>query len=331
MTESQKAQTKSKSHLPAQAGKPKAKKADQPTPSLAIADNTVLTLTIGPDKAKQAYQATLKKVANNFKAQGFRQGKAPIKIVEENIGREKLIQLALEDILPQEYNELIKNENRIPLTQPEIKLVSADDTTGWKLELQIAEKPEIKLGNYQATVKKGHQAAQTEISAKQKELKAAQKESTDKKDKTPPPEKLEDSQVEELTLRNIFQALVSDLQPQIPELLIKEDVKKQLEELSHQLEHFKMDFDQYLQRRGITFEQLTSEMAIGALSTFQVEFILDEIMKTQKFTVTETDIEAYLKKIHSTKKVAEVDAHTRSHFEYAILRQKVVNYLLNLN
>ncbi len=330
MTESKKAQP-TKKVAPAKKStdnqKPKTSpKTNQPAPSLAIANNTVLTLTIGPDKAKSAYQATLKKVAGNFKAQGFRQGKAPIKIVEEQVGQQKLIQAALEDILPQEYSELIHREQKQPLTQPEIKLLKADDT-GWELEIQIAEKPEVKLGNYKAMVKKGQKNAQAEIKAKQAELKSATKDSKEGKGQ---PTKLEDSQIEELTLRNIFQALVSDIQPQIPELLIKEDVKKQLEELSHQLEHFKMDFDQYLQRRGITFEQLTSEMAIGSLSSYQVEFILDAIIQDQKLSVTDQDVEEYLKKINSTKKVSEVDDHMRSHFEYAILRQKVVDYLLQL-
>ncbi len=317
---------------------PKTSKATKKSPkkdqkSLPMVDNTKLKLVIPSDKAQQSYQKALTKIGQSIKTEGFRKGKAPKKVVEERIGREKIVNYALEDIVPQLYVDLIKKQDKKPLTQPSIKVVSASDGQDWELEIQIAEKPEIKLGKYQDSVKKAHKKAVDEIKKQEKEIKEhikAHKDNPDEHHGHAAPQEMTDQQKEETTLRVIFQELVDLVNPQIPELLIQEDVKKQLEQLSEQLKQFKMDFEEYLKRRGMSFEQLTSQMAINSLSSYQVEFILDEIIQSEKMSVEDKDLEEYLEKIKSNKKPKDLDAHTRSHFDYTILRRKVIDFLLAL-
>ena len=301
------------------------------TQASAIVNNTTLKLVLVKEETTTAYQKALKKAATYVKAPGFREGKTPLKIVEQKVGQDKLINQAIEQLLPSAYAQLIKKEGKLPLTQPQISIVSAKVGEDWELEIQIAEKPVITLGKYQDLIKKAHLDAVKEVAKQEEELKKAEK--TDKADqqaKKIETKTLSDAQKEDLTLKTIFQKLVDQIKPQIPELLIKEDVYRQLDELNYQLKQYRLEFNDFLERRNLTFEQLTAQMAGVSLAALQVEFILDEIIKDQKLTISDQDYTEYLKKIESEKKLSDIDDHMKEHLSHTILRRKVVDFVLGL-
>jgi len=308
--------------------KPQTKAAAAPS---AIVNNTILKLVLPKTETTREYQKALKKAASYVKAPGFRAGKTPLTIVEEKVGQDKLINQALEQLLPSAYTQLIKKEAKKPLTQPQISIVSAKVGEDWEVEIQIAEKPELKLGKYQELIKKAHLDAVKEIAKQEEELKRVEKtEKVDNQAKKAEPKTLSDSQKEDLTLKTIFQKLVDQIKPQIPELLIKEDVYRQLDELNYQLKQYRLEFNDFLEKRNLTFEQLTAQMAGVSLAALQVEFILDEIIQDQKLTVSDQDYSEYLTKIESEKKLADLDEHMKEHLSHTILRRKVVDFVLGL-
>lgn len=308
-------------------------KTETKAPKLAIANNTKLKLVIPAKKATDAYQKTLRSTGTKYKAHGFRKGKAPLKIVEEQIGQQKLIDATLDRILPELYVELIKKEGKKPLTRPEIRVVAADQGKDWELEIQIAEKPEVKLGKYQAVIKKAHKKADEEVKKQSQHIKKHIEEH--KKDPKAhaghaEPKELTNEQKDQIRLRVIFQELIDSIDPQIPELLIKEDVRNQLERLVQQLKQIKMELDDYLKRRGMKFEQLSSQMAIEALSSYQVEFILDAIKADQKITSKEAEFDAYLQQIKSGKTYKQLDPQVQAQVSYSVDRKKIIDFLLSL-
>lgn len=311
----------------------------------AIAPNTILKLVIKADQAKQAYQKAIKKFTPSVKAPGFRKGKVPAGQIEGIIGQEKLINQALNDLLPQAYSDLLKKENKIPLTQPDIKVLKAEIGQDWEIEIQIAQRPQVKLGKYQESVKKANKEANSEIEKQEKELakevkktnlpaQSGNKEesSSAKEEQNKPklPTTLNNDQKQDIRLRVIFHQLIHDISPQIPELLIQEDVRRQLDDLAHQLEHYKLSFEDYLKRMGTTFEQMTSQMAATSLASLQIEFILAEIITDQDIKISDQDFDQYLKKIESTKTVAELDDQMKSQLQHTIARRKVIDFLLEL-
>ena len=52
--------------------------------------NLELTITVDRKTVKSAYQKTLKELAAKTEIKGFRKGKAPVKMVEENLGKNKI-------------------------------------------------------------------------------------------------------------------------------------------------------------------------------------------------------------------------------------------------
>jgi len=288
--------------------------ASKATPSTAtksapalISPNTILKLIIPADQARSAYQKVLTKAGRQVKVEGFRLGNAPTKLVAEKVGREKLVNLCLDELLPAAYSDLIKKSHKQPLTQPELKIVSTDEGKDWEIQVAIAEKPILNVQDWLKIVKKAQKLAQAEI----------------KKN-----DKLTDQQQEEVKLRMIFKELIQTFKPSIPELLIKQDVRRQLDELLHQLEHLKMSLDEYLQRRQFTFEQLSSDMAMSAISGWQLELILDAIIADQKLEASTQDLEDYLAKIKSTKKLPELEHHLQHQLAYEVQKQKVTQLLL---
>lgn len=303
----------------------------------AVAPNKILKLVIKAKDTKPAYQKAIKAFAQNTKSDGFRKGKVPLSQVEKIVGTDKIINQALNDLLPEAYTKLIHDEKAEPLTQPEIQVIKAEKDQDWEVEVQIAQRPEIKLGKYSAAAKKAHKEADAEIAKQEKEIAKAAKEADQKtKDEkleinVPKlPTELNDQQKEDIRMRVIFHHLIESIAPQIPELLIKEDVRRQLDDLAGQLEQYKLKFEDYLARTGMTFDQLTGQMAGTSLASLQIEFILAEMIKDLNLKVEDKDYDEYLKKINSEKKASEIDDHTKSHLNHTILRRKVIDHLLSL-
>ncbi len=300
------------------------KKDQQPNP---IADNTKLKLKLVWSEIKTEYDQVLKNSAKNVKAQGFRKGKTPLKIVEGKLGKEQLINKVLETLIPPRYEKLIKKEGKQPLTQPQINPISMEWGKDWELEIQIAEKPIIKLGNYQKSIKKG-----LKMALKQLKEQKSQPTKNAKGKKEKPTQKQISAREKEAKLHQIFKALVEDIQPQIPELLLKEETKREIQRLAKELERIGLSLDDYLTRRNQKFEEMSSQLAAQTLGQLQLEFVLREIEDIVKIKITEQDKKEELDKIkdQKLKKQIENNPHYLEHLVKQISRRKLIDQLLEI-
>jgi trigger factor len=76
---------------------------------------------------------------------GFRKGKAPVSLVEQHIGKQAIMQEALEHLVPEAYEEAIKNESISAIDEPKIELVQLDPVI---FKAIVPTKPEVTPGNY---------------------------------------------------------------------------------------------------------------------------------------------------------------------------------------
>jgi FKBP-type peptidyl-prolyl cis-trans isomerase (trigger factor) len=316
----------------------KAKSAPKNTQSNPIVDNKVFKLEFKWDEIKPVYDQTLTKLAKRLKKPGFRKGKVPANVAEQSINPAEVFDQVLQQIVPDKYIQYIKDNKLAPLTHPQIKPLKLVKGSDWELEVQIAEKPEIKLGKYQAEVKKGFKDAAKEIKERTAELKkkaAEAKKSKKKDDKAPAaPTELTEKEIIDVKLSNIFQALVRKIQPQIPELLVKERVRQEVEQLEHQLSHMQLKLEDYLKHQGQTFEQMTQRMAMMQLAQVQLEFVLEAIILAEKLEATPEEVKAKveeMKKNLPKEQLAQFneEAYTQ-HLTPVVNREKVTDFLLNL-
>jgi FKBP-type peptidyl-prolyl cis-trans isomerase (trigger factor) len=261
----------------------KKKTTENKTAKLPIAKNTVIKITISAKDTKEAYQKGLNKLARNIKISGFRKGKVPAKLAEDRLEPGAIIQEALHLILPDLYTKEIKKANKKPLTHPEFNPISIKKDEEWILEAHIAERPEVKLGDYKKVIKKAKTEAEKLMDEQVKKLQKEQEDKA-KEAKIEQEPKIEPSNQEkrDFALRFIYSKLVEAINPKIPELLIKEEVRHDLRGLQDRLKQINIPFENFLKQRGITFEQLSGELAMHAVSRIQVAFIIDEIIKLEK-------------------------------------------------
>ncbi len=276
-----------------------------------ISENTTIKITLPAKEVTAAYEKTLVALAKNITAEGFRKGKVPAKVAEEKIGRERIIQEALNQLLPGAYQKALTESKKNPITQPEFSLVEAEMGKDWVIEARFAEVPTVKLGSYQKHVKEGLKAANTELKKKEnKEMK--------------------EEQQKEVRLQHVFRELVTQIKPQVPEMLLKHETQHEFEHMSSQIKQLGMSVDDYLEKRQMNMEQLSQELAVNTLSRLQLDLILGAIAKEQKLTVTDKDKEKFFKTIPDEKQREQLskDQHYLGHLETNLMKQKVVDYLL---
>lgn len=312
-----------------------------------IVPNTVIKLTIPSKQANEAYTKSLNKLAKRIKVAGFRKGMVPAKIAEEQLQPETIIEEALQLVVPKIYMDELKKSGKKPLTYPEFKPVSLEKGADWVIEAAIAEKPEVTLKDFQKTVEKANAAAQAEIEKQIKEVKAQAKNPQLKEDEkgghthadgthhdhAHTAQEPTEQQKRDFTLQFIYRELITSTKPEIQELLVKEEVSADLKDLSNRLSQMNIPFEKFLEHRKMSFEDLSTELAAGALARLQMLFITDAIAQDQKISVEKKDIEAAFDKITDPelKKKQQSDPRYTDLLTQTILRQKVADYLLSLS
>ena len=86
-----------------------------------------------------------KKVANKMNIPGFRKGKAPSSVIENFVGREYLVNEALESLVPDVVNSSIEQNDVKAFTTPRVTIVERDPI---KLDATVALRPSINISDY---------------------------------------------------------------------------------------------------------------------------------------------------------------------------------------
>ena len=105
-----------------------------------------ISIEVSGDIVKNKFEEAFGKIAQEAKVKGFRQGHAPRDIVERNFSSE-VHQLVTEELVPDTYNEAIKQEGLDVVELPSITEVKLErDSLFFKATVEI--NPQIPLGEY---------------------------------------------------------------------------------------------------------------------------------------------------------------------------------------
>ena len=105
-------------------------------------------ITIEAEKFDKAMDEAFKRNAKYFKIPGFRNGKAPRKIVEKTYGEGVLYEEAFNIVAPEIFDEVIKENNLEVVSTPEIDITQIGAGKELKFTAKLTVKPEFKLGKY---------------------------------------------------------------------------------------------------------------------------------------------------------------------------------------
>lgn len=316
-SKSNKTDTKSKASTAKKANPKKANK-DSSAKRKLIAENFTFQLTIPADVVSQGRQKALEVARNRLKQDGFRKGHAPDKIVEKTVGSQFLLQQTLEQIVPPAYEAELQTQKLQPVTEPDIKPVSMEEGQDWVFEVAIAQRPEIKVDQYEEIVKKTKSKHELWQEPKQK----------DDQEKETPAEVIRQQQ-----LQAVLTDLLEAIEVPVPELLLRKETEYQLHELEHQLKHMNMSFEDFLKNSGKSREDVQQDYAARALGNLQVELLLGAIIQAAKLENSEQEVSEVLKQRMAQYPEGSQPQITARDIQYVnamLLKQKALDHLLNL-
>ncbi|MGQ9556511.1 MAG: trigger factor [Desulfurispora sp.] len=114
-----------------------------------IEKNTVLLeVEVEPSQFEQAVDRAYRKLVHKVSIPGFRKGKAPRVIFERFVGKEVLMNEAVELVVPDAYQQAVQDTGVEPVAPPELEVVQLEDGKPFVFKARIVVKPEVKLGQY---------------------------------------------------------------------------------------------------------------------------------------------------------------------------------------
>jgi len=106
-----------------------------------------LTIEMEPadmeDGMKHAYQHLVQKAS----IPGFRKGKAPRAVVERTLGKARMLEEAIDHLVPEAYQNALKEQEIVPYAQPEVEITQAEPLI---FKAVVPLTPTVTLGEYQS-------------------------------------------------------------------------------------------------------------------------------------------------------------------------------------
>ena len=107
-----------------------------------------LTFNIEAEKFEEAIKKVYTKTAKYFNIPGFRKGKAPFQLVERQYGAAIFYEDAFNELVPEIYDEAIKENKVEAVSRPNIDIVQMEKGKELVFTATVETKPEVELGKY---------------------------------------------------------------------------------------------------------------------------------------------------------------------------------------
>jgi len=260
-------------------------------------NNKVFTLNLEIKVAdiKAEYQEHLKKIQADFETKGFRKGKAPLDVVEQNINPEKLFEEVASHLISHAYGHKIEENGLKPITQPQVKFINkdVDFDHDWQVEITSCELPDIKLNEKYLTEIKTINSDKTLTDENQK-------------------------------IEKIIDVLIKNGTVDLPEILVESDVQNQLSQLIDQSRQAGISVADYLKNKGLTLEQYKENLEKQITKEWTLNLAISQIAKEQKIEVTKEEVTNIAASNPSL-------GQNMNFIYYLLTQQKVFDFLKKLN
>lgn len=258
-------------------------------------------IVISAKEISSAKKDSLLHLGKDATIKGFRKGKAPLDLLENNLDPDKVKHHTLHHLLDEAVNQVVTDNKLILITNPVLTNLDDKNDDAWKLTISLPLLPVIKLGDYKDAVKKSNSSKDFN--------------------------KLNYDQKVEAVCDTLLETVSFD----IPQSLIDREVDQSLSRLIKQTETLGLTVEKYLESIKKTPEQLKQEYETSAANSIRLEFILLEISKDLHIKVTDENVTEMLNNIgdETTKKQLSTPDQ-RPYLESILLKRKSIDELLKL-
>ncbi|WP_277293124.1 trigger factor [Veillonella montpellierensis] len=109
-----------------------------------------ITIEVPATEVAKGIKQACQRIASQANIPGFRKGKAPRRILEMNFGKEAIMEEAFELLAGTSYNQALKENDIIPVTDPEIERITFEEGKDLVFKATLTKQPEVILGDYKA-------------------------------------------------------------------------------------------------------------------------------------------------------------------------------------
>lgn len=253
-----------------------------------------IELTLGAEDIKKEYQHVLGEIQENFEKKGFRKGKAPLDVVEQNISPQAVIEEVLNHLLPKVYKEIVDEHKLKPVTEPTIKIKTEKLSleNDWVLELESAELPEVTIDpKFFSEIKKLNKDQKVEKKVK---------------------------------IDQIVAEIIKHTKIELPTVLLNNDVNRRLSDLVEQLQSANLTVEQYLKNKNITLPQYREEQEKQIKNDWALNLAINQIAIDQKIKVEDDEIKDIFSKSPELKNDPNL-------VYFLLTQQKVLDYLQSIS
>ncbi len=107
-----------------------------------------VTVEVAPEAFEAGLQRSFERNKKRFKVKGFRDGKAPRKMIEQIYGIGVLYDDAFYYVLPAEYDAAVKELGLEPVDEPKFDITEVEGNSKLTFTAEVYVKPEVVLGQY---------------------------------------------------------------------------------------------------------------------------------------------------------------------------------------
>ena len=109
-----------------------------------------LAIEVEQERLERAMDEALRRLAGRVDVPGFRRGHAPRPMLVRMLGRERIVEEALERLVPDVVNEAIEQEKVEPYTRPRVESIELDPL---RVKAVVGLAPKVELGNYKGELR----------------------------------------------------------------------------------------------------------------------------------------------------------------------------------
>ncbi len=108
----------------------------------------VLEVEVPAERLTAAIDAAVRRLSRQTRVPGFRPGKAPRPVLERHLGPSVILDEAVEHLVEDSYREAVIEQDILPLTNPDVEVVKAEEGSPLAFKATIQVRPEVALGDY---------------------------------------------------------------------------------------------------------------------------------------------------------------------------------------
>ena len=106
-----------------------------------------LTIAMDTDDEEPFLNRSYRRVASRIRIPGFRPGKAPRSVIENHVGREALVHEALEFMIPESLDQVLKDEDIQAFMEPRLEVLGMEPVS---YKAVVPLEPVVDLGEFQS-------------------------------------------------------------------------------------------------------------------------------------------------------------------------------------